>query len=41
MRKILFYMGFGIELLGIAISVPGSILEGIGRIIREKNETEC
>ena len=41
MRRILFYIGLGLEIIGIAISVPGSILEGIGRIIREKNEKQC
>lgn len=41
MRRILFYIGLGIEIIGMTIALPGRIMEGVGKIIREKNETEC
>lgn len=41
MRRILFYIGLGLEIIGMTIALPGRILERIGIIIREKNETEC
>ena len=41
MRRILFYIGLGAEIIGMTIALPGRILEGIGKIIREQNETEC
>ncbi len=41
MRRILFYIGLGLEIIGITIALPGRILEWAGNIIREKNEKQC
>lgn len=38
MRKILFYIGLGIALVGVVLTVPGIIINGIGNIMVEYGE---